>query len=75
MQSNGIGTTVDRPSSNVDFNQGAYTFMGLRQLNEKVDLVFEPLGTSFRASSISRNRLFRVLSRNKQWVDPIVALS
>ena len=35
-----LGTTVDQPPVDVDFNQGAYTFTGLRQLNDKVDFVF-----------------------------------
>ncbi len=35
-----LGSDVARPSANVDFNQGAYTFTGLRRLSEKFDLLF-----------------------------------
>ena len=35
-----LGSTVARPSANVDFNQGSYAFTGLRRLNERVDLLF-----------------------------------
>jgi hypothetical protein len=35
-----LGTDVDRPSANVDFNQGAYTFTGQYRLHEKIDLLF-----------------------------------
>ncbi len=35
-----LGATVDKPATNVDVNQGAYTFTGLRQLDKNDDLVF-----------------------------------
>ena len=70
-----LGTTLDQPSANVDFNQGAYTFMGLRKLNEKVDLVF-----GMRWNVLSGKLDFKeaplqgVFEGTKQWVDPIVGL-
>jgi len=70
-----LGTTVDRPSSNVDFNQGAYTFMGLRQLNEKVDLVFGARWNVLQGKlDFKEPPLQGIIEGTKQWVDPIVGL-
>ena len=70
-----LGTDVDRPSANVDFNQGAYTFMGLRQLNEKVDLVFGARWNVLQGKlDFKEPPLQGTFEGTKQWVDPIVGL-
>jgi hypothetical protein len=70
-----LGGSVDRPSANVDFNQGAYTFMGLRQLNEKVDLIFGARWNVLQGKlDFKEPPLQGVFEETKQWVEPIVGL-
>ncbi len=70
-----LGTDVDQPSANLDFNQGAYTFMGLRQLNEKVDLIFGARWNVLQGKlDFKEPPLQGVFEATKQWVDPIVGL-
>jgi hypothetical protein len=70
-----LGTNVDRPAANVDFNQGAYTFMGLRQLNKKVDLVFGARWNVLQGKlDFKGPLLLGTFEETKQWVEPIVGL-
>jgi hypothetical protein len=70
-----LGTDVDRPSANVDFNQGAYTFMGLRRLNEKVDLVFGARWNVLQGKLEFKGPILQgTFEETKQWVNPIVGL-
>jgi hypothetical protein len=70
-----LGTDVDRPSANVDFNQGAYSFLGLRQLNENVDLVFGARWNVLQGKlDFKEPPLQGVFKETKQWVNPIVGL-
>jgi len=70
-----LGTDVDQPSANVDFNQGAYTFMGLRRLNEKVDLVFGARWNVLQGKLEFKGPILTgTFEETKQWVDPIVGL-
>jgi hypothetical protein len=70
-----LGTNIDRPSANVDFNQGAYTFMGLRQLNEKVDFIFGARWNVLQGKlDFKEPPLQGIFEETKQWVNPIVGL-
>ena len=70
-----LGTDIDRPSANVDFNQGAYAFTGVRELNEKVDLVFGARWNVLQAKLDFKGPiLLGTFDDTKQWVDPIVGL-
>jgi hypothetical protein len=70
-----LGTDIDRPSANVDFNQGAYTFTGLRQLNNKVDLVFGVRWNVLQGKlDFKGPLLLGTFEQTKQWVEPIVGL-
>ena len=70
-----LGTDVDQPSANVDFNQGAYTFMGLRQLSEKVDLVFGARWNVLQGKLEFKGPILTgTFEETKQWVEPIVGL-
>jgi len=69
-----LGKTVDRPPVNVDFNQGAYTFTGLRQLNDKVDLLFGARWSVLQGNLEFKGPLLSTFNDTKQWVDPIVGL-
>jgi hypothetical protein len=70
-----LGTDIDRPSANVDFNQGAYTFIGLRELNRKVDLVFGVRWNVLQGKlDFKGPLLLGTFEQTKQWVEPIVGL-
>ena len=70
-----LGTNIDQPSANIDLNQHAYSFIGLRQLHEKVDLVF-----GMRWNRISGKIDFKgpilqgTFEETKNWVNPIVGV-
>ncbi|NWG75447.1 MAG: hypothetical protein HXY24_12695 [Rubrivivax sp.] len=70
-----LGTDVDRPSSNVDFDQAAFTFVGLRQLHEKVDLYFGARWNVLRGQIEFKGPvLLGTFKETKQFVDPLVGL-
>ncbi len=70
-----LGATVDQPATNVDFNQGAYTFTGLRQLNKNVDLVFGARWNVLQGKLDFKGPvLLGTFDQTKQWVNPIVGL-
>jgi len=70
-----LGTDVDQPSANIDFNQGAYTFMGLRQLSSKVDLVFGMRWNVLQGKLEFKGPILTgTFEETKQWVEPIVGL-
>ena len=70
-----LGTDVDRPSANVDFNQGAYTFTGQYQLHEKVDFLFGARWNVLQGKLDFKEPPFTgIFKDTKQWVDPIVGL-
>jgi hypothetical protein len=76
-----LGTTVervpvlgDRATADVDFNQGAYTFTGLRQLNDKVDFVFGVRWNVLQGRLGLKGPLQTTVEDTKQWVDPIIGL-
>jgi hypothetical protein len=70
-----LGSNIDQPSANIDLNQHAYSFIGLRRLNEKVDLVF-----GMRWNRISGKLDFKgpilqgTFEETKNWVNPIVGV-
>jgi len=67
-----LGTTVG--NTNVDFNQGAFAFYGLRRLNPAADLTF-----GMRVNTLQGKFTFKTLERDVEqdvtWVDPIVGLN
>ena len=67
-----LGTTVR--NTNVDVNQGAFAFYGLRQLGPTAGVTF-----GLRVSTLQGTLDFKTLgvavSQDKTWVDPIVGLS
>jgi hypothetical protein len=66
-----LGTTVR--NTNVDFNQGAFAFYGLRQLGPAADVLF-----GLRVNTLQGTLNFKALgvdvSQDETWVDPIVGL-
>jgi len=66
-----LGSTVGE--TNVDFNQGAFAFYGLRRLAPAADLTF-----GLRVNTLQGNLEFKrtgvKVSQDKTWVDPLVGL-
>jgi opacity protein-like surface antigen len=66
-----LGTTVR--NTNVDFNQGAFAFYGLRRLGGAADLTL-----GMRVNTLQGKLAFKTLgvdvSQDKTWVDPLVGL-
>ena len=67
-----LGTTVR--NTNVDFNQGAFAFYGLRRLGSAADLT-----VGMRVNTLQGKLGFKALgvdvSQDKTWVDPLVGLT
>jgi len=67
-----LGTTVR--NTNVDFNQGAFAFYGLRRLGPAADLTF-----GMRVNTLQGTLDFKTLGvavdQDATWVDPIVGLT
>jgi hypothetical protein len=70
-----LGTDVPQPSANVDVNQGAYTFLGVRQLNKKVDLLFGARWNVIQGKlEFKGPLLLGTFEKTQQWVEPVVGL-
>jgi len=70
-----LGTDIARPSANVDFNQGAYTFTGMRRLNDKVDILAGVRWSVLQGKlDFKGPLLLGTFEQTRQWVDPIVGL-
>jgi len=67
-----LGTTVD--DTNVDVNQGAFAFYGLRQLGPAADVTF-----GLRVNTLQDELTFKgpdvTRRQNKTWVDPIAGVT
>ncbi len=67
-----LGTTVR--NTNVDFNQGAFSFYGLRRLGSAADLTI-----GLRVNTLQGKLQFKALgvdvSQDQTWVDPLVGLT
>ena len=67
-----LGTTVR--DTNVDFNQGAFAFYGLRRLSPAADLTF-----GLRVNTLQGELTFKELNitpkQDKTWVDPIAGVN
>lgn len=69
-----LGATVDRPSANVDFNQGAYAFTAIRELNRKVDFLAGVRWNVLQGKFELKAPIQSTVEQTKQWIDPIVGL-
>lgn len=72
-----LGTTVRE--TNVDFNQGAFAFYGMRRLSEAADVTFglriNTLQGELAFKRLDDTRIDETMSQDKTWVDPIVGLN
>lgn len=69
-----LGVTIDTPPANIDPGQGAVTFMGTRQLNEKVEAVFGARWTFIQGKIEFTGPQNLTVEQTKHWVDPLVGL-
>jgi hypothetical protein len=69
-----LGTTIDRPQADIDFDQGCFQFTGLRRLHEKADLTFGARWNVLRGRRGFKGPLGTTAEQTKQWVDPTVGL-
>jgi hypothetical protein len=70
-----LGTDIPRPAANVDLNQHAYSFIGLRQMHEKVDLVFGVRWNRLSGKIDFKGPILQgTFEETKNWVNPIVGL-
>jgi hypothetical protein len=67
-----LGTTVR--NTNVDFNQGAFAFYGLRRLGSAADLTLG-MRVNTLQGQLKSNTLGFDVSQDKTWVDPLVGLT
>ena len=67
-----LGTTVR--NTNVDFNQGAFAFYGLRRLGAAADLTVG-MRVNTLQGQLKSNTLGFDVSQDKTWVDPLVGLT
>jgi hypothetical protein len=70
-----LGVTIDTPPANIDPGQGAFTFMGTRKLNEKVDAVFGARWNFIQGKIEFTGPLNLTVEQTKHWVDPLVGLN
>jgi hypothetical protein len=69
-----LGSTLDQPPVNIDVNQGAFAFYGLRRLGPAAEVTF-----GVRWNVIQEEIDFKtpgiVRDQTKQWVDPLIGLN
>ena len=70
-----LGATSDTPPANIDPNQGAFAFYGLRRLSANADLTFGARWDVLQGKITFKGPAGIVLEQTKQWVDPIVGLN
>jgi hypothetical protein len=73
-----LGATADRPAADLDFNQAAFAFYGLRRISNAAEATF-----GIRANGVDGTIAFKdqslvpagtTRSQSKWWFDPIVGL-
>ncbi len=69
-----LGTTVETPPVNVDFNQGLFGFYGLRRLGAAADLTFGMRINVLQGQLGFKGPLQIQVNQDKAWVDPLVGL-
>jgi hypothetical protein len=70
-----LGATTEQPSVNVDFNQGAFAFYGLRRLGPAADLTFGLRINVLQGQLGFKGPLEIEVEQDKNWVDPVVGLN
>jgi hypothetical protein len=70
-----LGTTTEKPPANIDSDQGAFAFYGLRRLSPNADLTFGARWNILRARIGFTGPAETTLAQTKQWVDPIIGLN
>jgi hypothetical protein len=69
-----LGTSTSQPPATVDFNQGAFSFYGLRRLNDAAEVTFGMRVNVLQGSLKLDGPLGAAGDQDKVWVDPLVGL-
>lgn len=69
-----LGATTERPDADVDMNQGAFAFYGLRRLGTGVDLSFGARVNTLQGEIAFKGPLGLRVEQSKTWVDPLAGL-
>lgn len=70
-----LGAVSEQPPANIDPNQGAFAFYGLRRLTPVADLTFGMRWNVLQGRIGFKGPLQKVAEETKQWVDPIVGVN
>jgi opacity protein-like surface antigen len=70
----GLGATADVPPAEVDFDQSAFAFYGLRRLNAAAEVTFGLRVNGLDGRVTSTGPLGATASQSKWWVDPLVGI-
>jgi hypothetical protein len=70
-----LGTSIDRPPTNIDVNQGAFTFLALRRLSPIATLRAGILVNTIQPTIKFKDPIDRELSGDATWVDPVVGIN
>ena len=70
-----LGAAREQPPANVDANQGAFAFYGLRRLSPYADVTFGMRWNIMQLKIGFQGPLGTEVEKDKQWVDPIVGLN
>jgi hypothetical protein len=70
----GLGTTGDRPASDVDFDQTMMAFYGLRRLGANADVTFGARVNGLTGRITLKDGTNRSAEQDKWWLDPVAGL-
>jgi hypothetical protein len=70
-----LGVTTDKPTAEVNPDQGAFVFLGIRRLGPGADVVFGARWNIIRGHISFTGPLGIQVSQTKQWGDPVVGLN
>jgi hypothetical protein len=70
-----LGTTTETPPANIDPNQGAFAFYGLRRLSPDAELTFGARWNELQSRIGFKGPAETTLEQTQRWVDPLVGLN
>lgn len=71
-----LGSSTDKPlPTNVDMDQGGFTFVAIRTLGPAVDLRAGAVVNVLRGTITFKQPINRQLSRSETWIDPLVGVN
>jgi hypothetical protein len=68
-----LGVVSERPSANVDFDQLAWTFLGIREISPWADFIFGARWNRL-GGNLDLKNLNIQLQQTKNWIDPVIGI-